>query len=222
MLYIQGLFLQGVVGYTATAAGLIGAADRDHADAALRADRRRSAGRLGARPFLVVGPMLMALGLLWLARVPADTAPVAARDRATRRPTCRRRRRSSTSCRMSCCSGVGLVARRGAADEHADVVRAGRQRGPRVGDQQRDQPGRAAAAVGGDLRRRSRARSTPSLAAVVPGVDPNDPRSGRRSSRSTRRPPGAPDVVAAAAEALGRRAAARGHRVRGAARGRRA
>ena len=31
------------------------------------------AGRLGVRPFLVIGPLLMALGLLWLARIPADT-----------------------------------------------------------------------------------------------------------------------------------------------------
>ena len=33
------------------------------------------AGRIGPKPFLVAGPALMGLGLLWLARIPADSAP---------------------------------------------------------------------------------------------------------------------------------------------------
>ena len=33
------------------------------------------AGRTGARPFLVAGPLIMAAGLLWWARLPADSAP---------------------------------------------------------------------------------------------------------------------------------------------------
>ncbi len=33
------------------------------------------AGRIGARPFLVVGPLLMAAGLLWFARIPVDSDP---------------------------------------------------------------------------------------------------------------------------------------------------
>ena len=32
------------------------------------------AGRIGSRRFLVAGPLLMALGLLWFARLPADSA----------------------------------------------------------------------------------------------------------------------------------------------------
>jgi hypothetical protein len=35
----------------------------------------RFAGRIGPRLFMTVGPALMALGLLWLARLPADSAP---------------------------------------------------------------------------------------------------------------------------------------------------
>jgi hypothetical protein len=74
MLYVQGLFLQGVVGYTATAAGLIGV-PTGLMLTLLSARIGTLAGRHGARRFLVAGPLLMALGLLWLARVPADTAP---------------------------------------------------------------------------------------------------------------------------------------------------
>jgi EmrB/QacA subfamily drug resistance transporter len=74
MLYIQGLFLQGVVGYTATAAGLIGVPTGVMLTL-LSARIGTLAGRHGARRFLVAGPILMALGLLWLARVPVDTAP---------------------------------------------------------------------------------------------------------------------------------------------------
>ena len=74
MLYIQGLFLQGVVGYTATAAGRIGVPTGIMLTL-LSARIGTLAGRHGARRFLVVGPILMALGLLWFARIPADTVP---------------------------------------------------------------------------------------------------------------------------------------------------
>jgi EmrB/QacA subfamily drug resistance transporter len=74
MLYVQGLFLQGVVGYTATAAGLIGV-PTGLMLTLLSARIGTLAGRHGARRFLVAGPILMALGLLWLGRVPVDTAP---------------------------------------------------------------------------------------------------------------------------------------------------
>ena len=33
------------------------------------------AGRIGSRRFLIAGPTLMALGLLWLSRLPVDSAP---------------------------------------------------------------------------------------------------------------------------------------------------
>jgi len=68
----QGLFLQGTIGYSATAAGVIGLPTGIMLT--LLSPRVGAvAGRIGARPFLVLGPGLMAAGLLWLARVPATT-----------------------------------------------------------------------------------------------------------------------------------------------------
>jgi EmrB/QacA subfamily drug resistance transporter len=74
VLYLQALYLQGVVGYTATAAGLIGVPTGVMLTL-LSARIGTLAGRHGARRFLVAGPILMGLSLLWLARVPADTQP---------------------------------------------------------------------------------------------------------------------------------------------------
>lgn len=76
-LTFQSLFLQGTLGYTPLAAGVIvlpiGAL------LALVSTRAgRLAGRFGARPFLVAGPLSMAVGLLWLARIPATSAGWAA------------------------------------------------------------------------------------------------------------------------------------------------
>jgi hypothetical protein len=68
----QGLFLQNTIGYTATAAGVIGL-PTGILLTVLSTRVGSVAGRVGARPFLVVGPALMAVGLLWLARVPATT-----------------------------------------------------------------------------------------------------------------------------------------------------
>ncbi len=70
----QGLFLQNTVGYSATAAGVIGL-PTGILLTVLSARVGAVSGRIGARPFLVLGPAIMAAGLLWLARVPADTAP---------------------------------------------------------------------------------------------------------------------------------------------------
>jgi EmrB/QacA subfamily drug resistance transporter len=69
---IQGLFLQGVVGYSATAAGII-SLPTGILLTVLSTRVGTLAGRYGARPFLVAGPLIMAAGLLWLARVPQDT-----------------------------------------------------------------------------------------------------------------------------------------------------
>ena len=83
---------------------------------------------------------------------------------------------------------VRAVARRRAADEHAHVVRAGRQRGARVGDQQLDPPGRPAAPVGGDLRRRLRVVLRVARRVACRASTRTTRSSGPRSSRSTRRP----------------------------------
>lgn len=70
----QALVLQGVLGYTALAAGAVGIPSG--LMLALLSTRIGTvAGRTGARPFLVGGPLIMACGLLWWARLPVDSAP---------------------------------------------------------------------------------------------------------------------------------------------------
>lgn len=73
-LTVQALYLQGVLGYSATAAGVV-SAPVGILLTLLSTRVGTLAGRLGARPFLVVGPLLMAAGLLWLARIPATSEP---------------------------------------------------------------------------------------------------------------------------------------------------
>ena len=70
----QGLFLQGVLGYSATAAGVVGLPEGILLTV-LSTRVGALAGRYGARPFLVVGPLLMAAGLAWFARIPATSEP---------------------------------------------------------------------------------------------------------------------------------------------------
>ena len=72
--FLQFVFFQGVLGYTALAAALVvlpmGIL------LALGSTRAGTlAGRIGVWPFLVVGPILMALSQVWLARLPADSEP---------------------------------------------------------------------------------------------------------------------------------------------------
>ena len=70
----QSLVFQGVLGYTATAAAIVGLPVGIFLS--LFSTRVGTiAGRVGARPFLIVGPLMMAAGLLWLSRLPADSAP---------------------------------------------------------------------------------------------------------------------------------------------------
>jgi EmrB/QacA subfamily drug resistance transporter len=69
----QGLLVQNVLGYTATAAGAIGLP----AGIMLTLLSTRIgtlAGRIGSRGFLVAGPLIMAAGLLWFVRLPTDSA----------------------------------------------------------------------------------------------------------------------------------------------------
>ncbi|MBA2702067.1 MAG: MFS transporter [Chloroflexi bacterium] len=70
----QSLVLQNVLGYTALGAGLIGLPSGLQL-VLLSAKVGSSVGRLGSRRFLVTGPLLMAAGLLWYARLPADSGP---------------------------------------------------------------------------------------------------------------------------------------------------
>jgi EmrB/QacA subfamily drug resistance transporter len=71
--YNSALFLQGTLGYTATAAGLVGVPGT--LLLALLSPRFGTlAGRYGARLFLIVGPLVMASGVLLYARVPATSS----------------------------------------------------------------------------------------------------------------------------------------------------
>jgi EmrB/QacA subfamily drug resistance transporter len=77
-IYFQTLFLQGVLGYTPVASGMIGLPSGILLTV-LSTRVGALAGRIGPRPFLVVGPLVMAAGLLWLARIPS-TSPAWAAD----------------------------------------------------------------------------------------------------------------------------------------------
>ncbi|MBA2300678.1 MAG: MFS transporter, partial [Chloroflexi bacterium] len=70
----QGILLQNVLGYTALAAGAVGI-PVGICLMLLSTRIGAAAGRIGARPFLVAGPLLMAAGLLWFARLPVDSDP---------------------------------------------------------------------------------------------------------------------------------------------------
>jgi hypothetical protein len=70
----QGILLQNVLGYTALAAGAVGI-PVGICLTLLSTRIGAAAGRIGARPFLVAGPLLMAGGLLWFTRLPVDSDP---------------------------------------------------------------------------------------------------------------------------------------------------
>jgi predicted MFS family arabinose efflux permease len=70
----QTLFMQGVLGYTALGAALTGLPGGLFVTL-LSTRVGTVAGRIGGRRFLIVGPALMACGLLWYARVPATSLP---------------------------------------------------------------------------------------------------------------------------------------------------
>lgn len=71
--YYQPLYLQGVAGWSAAAAGLAGI-PASILVVLLSSRTGRLAGEFGPRPFLGAGPLLMALGTLWLARIPTRVA----------------------------------------------------------------------------------------------------------------------------------------------------
>lgn len=76
--YTQAIFTQGTLGYTAAAAGFLGLPGG--LMLSLFSSRVGALGaRLGPRRFMAVGPLIMAAGVLLLARVPAASAPWALR-----------------------------------------------------------------------------------------------------------------------------------------------
>ena len=72
--FYQAVVLQGVLGYTALGAGMAGLPSVTML-AVLSTRIGSIAGRIGSRRFLIAGPVLMALGLLWFSRLPVDSAP---------------------------------------------------------------------------------------------------------------------------------------------------
>ncbi|HUH16901.1 MAG TPA: MFS transporter [Methylomirabilota bacterium] len=70
----QGLFFQGTLGYTPLAAGAIGLPVALMLTF-LSTPAGQLSARLGPRLFMTAGPLIMALGLLWLARVPPSSEP---------------------------------------------------------------------------------------------------------------------------------------------------
>ena len=77
-LTFQNLFLQGTLGYTPLASGIIGIPS-SLLLTLLSTPAGRLAARHGARPFMVAGPLLMGAGLFWISRIPATSAAWAAR-----------------------------------------------------------------------------------------------------------------------------------------------
>lgn len=72
--YYLGLFQQGTLGYTAAAAGAAGIPGSIFL--IFFSPRFGSlAARYGPRIFMAVGPLIMALGVLWFARVPSSSVP---------------------------------------------------------------------------------------------------------------------------------------------------
>ena len=67
-----GIVLQGVLGYTALAAGA-SLLPMGLALSFLSTRIGTLAGRIGARRFMTVGPLVMVTGLLWFARLPSDS-----------------------------------------------------------------------------------------------------------------------------------------------------
>jgi EmrB/QacA subfamily drug resistance transporter len=72
--FYQSVLLQATLGYTATAASLTGL-PTGILLVILSSRVGAVAGRIGPKRFLVAGPLIMAIGLLWWARIPSTSEP---------------------------------------------------------------------------------------------------------------------------------------------------
>ncbi|MBA2265383.1 MAG: MFS transporter [Chloroflexi bacterium] len=73
-LAFQPLFLQGTLGYSPVAAGAVGIPIALMLTF-LSTPAGQFSARFGPRLFMTIGPIVMAVGLLWLARIPAGSEP---------------------------------------------------------------------------------------------------------------------------------------------------
>ncbi|HEX2068797.1 MAG TPA: MFS transporter, partial [Actinomycetota bacterium] len=73
-LYFSGIFVIGTLGYNEQAAGIVGI-PATLLLAVFSTRFGKLASRYGPRLFMTAGPMIMALGILWLARIPPDSQP---------------------------------------------------------------------------------------------------------------------------------------------------
>ncbi len=190
----QSLFLQGVLGYTAIAASAVGLPTGIMLS--LGSTRVGTiAGRLGPRRFLIIGPVFMALGLLWYVHVPATSYPWVIQPGVASSWV------PPVSTLVDILPGIAAVRHRDhpggrPADDGPHELRADAARGPGLGHQQLGVPGRAAAADGRAVhrhfrkllqrdRRRSRAgRLLCRRAAAGPAAQPA---TGRASAPPARR-----------------------------------
>ncbi len=72
--YLSAIFVQGTLAYSALAAGLVGL-PISILLTIFSTSVGSIAGRYGPRWFMTIGPALMAVGLLWLTRLPASSTP---------------------------------------------------------------------------------------------------------------------------------------------------
>ncbi|MEP6680241.1 MAG: DHA2 family efflux MFS transporter permease subunit [Chloroflexota bacterium] len=72
--YLQAVFVQGTLGYSALAAGLVGL-PISVLLTFFSTSVGTIAGRFGPRWFMTVGPALMGVGLVWYIRLPANSTP---------------------------------------------------------------------------------------------------------------------------------------------------
>ena len=184
----QALVFQNTLGYTALAAGAIGV-PTGILLSVLSTRVGTLAGRLGARRFLVAGPLLMAVAMLWYARLPADSEAwkAAFETPASLIPPLDTWIDVVPAVLVF---GVGHLARRGAADEHPDGLAAEPVLGSRLGDQQLHLAGRSAAPRRDHLRGDQRDVLCQPRVPVARASTPPTPPFAASSSRSTRRPPG--------------------------------
>jgi EmrB/QacA subfamily drug resistance transporter len=72
--FYQSVLLQGTLGYSAIGVALAGF-PTGLLLTVLSSRVGAAAGRIGAKPFLVIGPLVMAAGMVWWARIPATSTP---------------------------------------------------------------------------------------------------------------------------------------------------